>query len=239
MGEPKRRLCGVLTCKAGKRANDRHQTRVHKAQAVPHDEHVGIVSHVAGGGPKVDDGHRRRAALAKGMHVSHHIVPQLFFVLRRAVKVNVVQMGAHFIELHFGNGQPQLPLALREPEPQPAPGGELMLRRKKKLHLVACIARGQRRLIAVVFSHRYTLRCTYNVVLYHKSGGARKQKRPAATAAGRFVCLLTVPQFCPGRHTDGRRQSGAARSRAAAEFPFYSARCTARSACGTHTHSVD
>ena len=59
------------------------QLTAQEPQTLAHDDDVGVVPDVAGGGgPEVDDRPRLGAALPPGVHVGHHVVAQLLLVAR-------------------------------------------------------------------------------------------------------------------------------------------------------------
>ena len=113
-------------------------------QGVPLEDHIGIVSHEAGGGPQVDDGPGLGAGQTEGVDMGHHIVPQLPLLLSGHGIIDVRQMLPHLRQLLVGDGKPKLLLAFRQGEPEPAPGGKLPVIGKDLLHLPAGIAAAQR-----------------------------------------------------------------------------------------------
>lgn len=60
---------------------------------------VRVVPHEAAGGAHVDDALRRGAALPKGVHVRHHVVPRLRLLLLRLGEVDVQHVGLHLRDL--------------------------------------------------------------------------------------------------------------------------------------------
>ena len=66
----------------------------------------GVVPHVAGGGPKVDDGGSLGTAGSKRVHVSHDVVPASPLLPRRQLKVDARQVCLHLLKLLVRNVQP-------------------------------------------------------------------------------------------------------------------------------------
>lgn len=66
-----------------------------------------VVPDVAGGGTQVDDGSSRGAAVRKGVHVGHHVVPQLALLLSRHGEVDVLLVALHLLNLGLCDGQTQ------------------------------------------------------------------------------------------------------------------------------------
>ena len=116
-----------------------HQLIPDQGQPLPHEDDVGVVPHIAAGGPQVDDGHGLGALGAKGVDVGHDVVAQLLLLLGRQFIVNVGEMGLHLVNLLLGDGQAQLHLRPGQRHPQLAPGGKLLVRGKQVLHLIAGI----------------------------------------------------------------------------------------------------
>lgn len=55
----------------------------------------------------MDDGRSRRAAVGKGVHVRHHVVPELALLLRRHGEVDVLLVALHLLDLGLCDGQAQ------------------------------------------------------------------------------------------------------------------------------------
>ena len=76
----------------------------------------------------MDYGHGIGAQLAIGMDMGHDVMAQLFLESGRLFKVDILDMGPHFVKLFVGYIQAQLLLGLGQIYPQPAPCGKLELR---------------------------------------------------------------------------------------------------------------
>lgn len=55
----------------------------------------------------MDDGRGRRAAVRKGVHVRHHVVPELALLLGRHGEVDVLLVALHLLDLGLCDGQTQ------------------------------------------------------------------------------------------------------------------------------------
>ena len=139
----------ILPGELGQAVDNPHQLVLHQLQALPHEDHVGVVAHIAAGGTQVDDGHGLGAQLAIGVDMGHHVVAQLLLPLGGLGIVDVGEMGLQFIHLLLGHGQTQLHLRPGQGHPQPPPGGELLVRGEQIQHLVAGIAGGKGALISI------------------------------------------------------------------------------------------
>ena len=84
-----------------------------------------------------------RAGVAERADVRHHVVAQPVLILGGTVKIDIVEMRAHFLKLLVRDGQPQLLLALGEREPETAERRKLPLRGEEMLHLLRGIARAE------------------------------------------------------------------------------------------------
>lgn len=55
----------------------------------------------------MDDGRSRRAAVRKGVHVRHHVMPELALLLGRHGEVDVRLVALHLLDLGLCDGQTQ------------------------------------------------------------------------------------------------------------------------------------
>ena len=74
-------------------------------KAIPVQDQVGVVGHIAAGGPQMEDPRRRRRRLAVGVYVCHHIVAYLSLPLDGRIIVDVGDMRLQLGDLRFGDGQ--------------------------------------------------------------------------------------------------------------------------------------
>ena len=127
--------------------DDVHQALPDQLQALPHEDHVGVVAHIAAGGAQVDDGHGLRALGAVGMDVRHHVMAQALLLGLGHIVVDIVLVGLQLIDLRLGHRQAQLHLRPGQGDPEPAPGGEFFVLREQIEHLRAGVAAGKGALI--------------------------------------------------------------------------------------------
>ena len=165
MGEPQggQRLVGVS--EFGQIVQHPHQLIPHQEKSFPHDDHIGVVSHIATGSAQVDDGHGVRALVAVGMDVCHDIVAQLLFVAGGSFVVDVVHMLLHLGHLRLGHWQTQLHLRPSQGDPETVPGGELLIGGENILHLLAGIPGGQRAFVFIMIhmlSHSFHFMFQYH-----------------------------------------------------------------------------
>ena len=95
----------------------------------------------------MNDRHRGRALGAEHMNMTHDIVPKLGFLFRHGVKVDVVQMLFHLVDLFLRDVESELPFGFRKCDPESSPGGVLALRGPVVTHFRAGVTIGQRTLI--------------------------------------------------------------------------------------------
>ena len=163
-----------------------------QTQRVAHDDQIRVVAHVAGRRAQMDDRLRGRAAFAEGQHVRHHVVPHRLLMLRGPGVIDVVDVRAHLVDLRLRNGQPQLPLRLRQRDPQPPPDRKLHVRRKQRLHLPRGVPRGERGNITFAQAHHLFFIIFNNIVAKNKQ--KIKQMRKIIPAAPGFSKNLSL---CP------------------------------------------
>ena len=101
---------------------------------LPHQQEIGVVRDVGARGAEVQERPRRRRLLAQEMDVRHHVVAQALLVLRRAVEIRVVEVGAQLAQGVVGDGEPQLLLALHQGEPQATPQTDAASLAPQRLH---------------------------------------------------------------------------------------------------------
>ena len=126
------------------------QLFAHQLQRVAHHQHVGVVAHIAAGGPQVDDAPGVGTLQAVGVHVAHHVVAALFLPALGVLVIDVVPVGLQLGDLLVGDGQALGLLGPGQGDPQPAPGAELVLFGEQVLHFPACIPGAEGALIGIV-----------------------------------------------------------------------------------------
>lgn len=127
VSEAETRQLAILRRELRQLVDDCDELRLHKLQRLTHQDQVGVVGDVATRRAEMNDSASRRAAIAVGVDVSHHIVPQFLFVLCGESEVDVVSGRFEFRNLSFGNLDAQFPLGLGECDPQPPPRRVLAL----------------------------------------------------------------------------------------------------------------
>ena len=68
-------------------------------RAFAHQDQVGVVGDVAARGAQVNDRPGSGAQVAVGVHVGHHVVPQLLLVSGGGGEIDVVDVGRQFGDL--------------------------------------------------------------------------------------------------------------------------------------------
>ena len=126
------------------------QLAAHYLQPLAHDKDIGIVAHIAAGGPQMDDALCLRALHAVGIDVAHHVVAALLFPGGGHIVIDVVLVRLQLGDLRVGDGQALLLLGLRQRDPQPAPRLEFIVLREDVLHLFRRVTRLERGNIGIV-----------------------------------------------------------------------------------------
>ena len=122
-------------------------------QGLPHDDHIGVIAHIAAGGTQMNDALCLGALQAVGIDVAHHVMAYQLFPGDGVLVIDVILVGFQLGNLFVGDGQALLLLGLGQGNPQLAPGAELVVVREDILHLVRSIAGAERRDIAVMLCH--------------------------------------------------------------------------------------
>jgi len=112
-------------------------------QPLAHQDKVGVVGDVGARRAEVDEGACRRRLLTQMVDVCHHVVADALLVLRRALEIGIVQVGAQLRERPLRDVDAQLPLDLHEGEPQPAPQPDPSPLPPQGLHRRGGVALGQ------------------------------------------------------------------------------------------------
>ena len=113
-----------------------------QAECIACGHQVGVVGDEARSGAQVNDGRRARAGTRERVHMGHDVVANEALLVARELKVDRVDVGAHFVELGLAYlRQAELLLGSGQVQPQLAPRGELALIAKAGQHLFARVAR--------------------------------------------------------------------------------------------------
>lgn len=150
VGEAKRRQVAVLGSELTEDANGLDKLALNELESIADLDNVSVVSNVARGGTKMDDGHGRRGSLSVGMDVAHDIVTELLLLLGGILKVDIVQLGTHLLELLIADLNAKLLLGGGKSSPKLAPRSELHGRRPHKGHLFGGISLDERMLVLLL-----------------------------------------------------------------------------------------
>ena len=129
----------------------------HQLEPFPHQDDVGVVPDKAAGGPQVDDALGPGTLEAVGVNVAHHVVAAFLFPGGGILVVDVLPVGLQLLNLLLGDGKALLLFRLGQGDPQLAPGAELVVFRKDKLHLPAGVPGGKGAEVTVVLVHNFLL----------------------------------------------------------------------------------
>ena len=143
----------VLLGKIGQQSQHANQLFAHQLQAFAHNDHIGIIAHIAAGGTQMNDAGCLGALQAIGVHMAHHIVANQFFTGNGILVVDVVLVGFQLGDLFIGDAKALLLLGLSQSDPQAAPCAELVVFAENILHFVRRIAGRKRTDIAVMLCH--------------------------------------------------------------------------------------
>mmetsp|Transcript_34481 Transcript_34481/g.50057 ORF Transcript_34481/g.50057 Transcript_34481/m.50057 type:complete len:216 (+) Transcript_34481:853-1500(+) len=140
----------VLLSKSFQHIERLYQLSLDKMQRLPNQDDIRVISNITTSSTQVDNGHGSRSNLTKRMYMTHHIVAELFLLLSRELKVNVVQLSLHLFQLLIGYFDPKFLLSSGEGQPEFAPGTELHRWRPYSAHFFRCVALHQRRFVLMV-----------------------------------------------------------------------------------------
>ena len=130
--------------------NDVEELAADDPQALPHDDHVGVVADVAARRAQVDDPLRRGALHPVGVDVAHHIVTDLLLPRLGDVVVDVVRVGLQLGDLRVGDREALPLLRPGQGDPQLPPGFELVVGGKNVLHFIARVTGAKGAFVSVV-----------------------------------------------------------------------------------------
>ncbi len=113
------KACRVaLSCgKSSQRVDNTHQPVAHQLESLPQQDQIGVIGHETARSAQMDNGPRQGTLVAIGVHVRHDIMPQLTLVLLRHVKIDLVDVCAHFLQLVVANIDSQFLLGLGQRDP--------------------------------------------------------------------------------------------------------------------------
>ena len=91
-------------------------------QAVPVDDQVGVIGHIAARGAQVNNARSGRGSLAVGIDVRHYVVADFLFPGLHAVIVDIRDMRSQLVHLRLRHRQAQFHFRFCQRHPQPPPG---------------------------------------------------------------------------------------------------------------------
>ena len=95
MSESQARQVTIGSGKQRQVMNHAHQAITDQLQRLHQQKQIGVVGHETTGRTQVDDPSGFRTLVSVGMHVSHHVMTQVAFVVGRHLKVNVLDSRPH------------------------------------------------------------------------------------------------------------------------------------------------
>ena len=128
MGKCKGRKFFVFLCEIRQFCDHIDQFLFYDLQSLCHQDDIGIISHIAGGGSQVNDAFCLRALLTVRIHVRHDIVADHLFSFLCHVIIDVFRMGFQLVDLFLCNRKSQLFFCFRQGDPQLPPCAELFIR---------------------------------------------------------------------------------------------------------------
>ena len=141
----------VLLGKVRQLCQHTHQLFTHQLKTLPHHDDVGVIAHIAAGGPQMDDACCLGALLTVGVDVAHDVVAHQLFPLDSHFVVDIVhmsfQLGYH---VRGDVGQALIHFGTSQCHPQPPPSAELVVVREDVLHFIGSVAGGKRADIAIM-----------------------------------------------------------------------------------------
>jgi hypothetical protein len=155
MGHAEGRFVGPLLGEDGEGRDNRQHPGDHEIEGIASDDEIRVIANVGRGRPEVKNRLGRRGAVGKGLEVGHYIVPGALFVLPYPLEIigGHFEVGQHLLEGFGWDREPQLTLRGSERQPQAPPGCVTVTRREEPLHLLGCIAAGERVVEAVERGH--------------------------------------------------------------------------------------
>ena len=158
----------VFVGKLAQSSQDTHQLVPDKPEGLAHDDDIGVVPHIAAGGPQVDDAGGLGSHQAIGIDMGHHIMAHFLFPGGGGFKIDFGQVGFQLLHLLLGHRQTQGMLRLGKRYPELPPGDDSLLSGEQVQHILGSVAGGQGGFIAV--SHTALLSQCYRMMMLSRSG---------------------------------------------------------------------
>jgi hypothetical protein len=134
----------MLLGEAAKLIDHRGQSAGQKLQPLAHQNQIGVVGDVTACGTEMNNRPSLGADIAIGVHVGHHVVPQLSLVSRRRLEIDVINVGLQLLKLLLADVQAHLLLGLGQYDPQPPPQAKFSLLAEQLGHLGRGVAADER-----------------------------------------------------------------------------------------------
>ena len=170
-------------------------------QAVPVEDQVRVVGHIAAGGPQVDDARRRGGRQAISIHMGHDIVADLLLPLLRGGVVDIGDVGFQLRHLLRRDGQAQIMLRPGQLHPQPPPGLEPHVRGKQVQHVFRRIPGSQGGFVNVLAhkSPSFTFEDSIQFILQKSSGNvqAKELERRRRSSSFSFYRMMRLSRSAP------------------------------------------
>ena len=150
VGKAQRRKTLVGVRELGKLCQNIDQFPAYQAERFAHDDHIGIISHVAACRAEMDDALRLGALQSICIDMAHNVVADDLLTRLRFRIVDIIGVFLELRDLLIRDRKSQLLLCLCQRDPQFSPRSELHVGREDILHLSACVSLGKRAHISVI-----------------------------------------------------------------------------------------
>ena len=140
-GQP--RACGWRSVSSA--AEHRDEPAEQQAQAVAHDDQIGVVGDERAGGAEVQERPGGRGLVAEGVHVRHDVVAEAPLVARRRGEVGVVEVGPHLRQRLLGDRRGRAPARPRRARARAGARARCGAARPRALHRGRGVAGAERR----------------------------------------------------------------------------------------------
>ena len=168
------------------RREHRDEPAEQQAEAVAHDDQIGVVGDERAGGAEVEERPGRGRLVAEGVHVRHDVVAEPPLVRARPRRGRRRRGGpASAASASSGIGEAELALGLRQREPEPAPEPDAVRLAPEPLHRGRGVARAERRAPAIV-AHRNTRSVK---VICPPARGRPGRPRPGGRSSRSATCV--------------------------------------------------
>ena len=150
VGKAQRRKTLVGVRELGKLCQNIDQFPAYQAERFAHDDHIGIISHVAACRAEMDDTLSLGALQSVRIDMAHDIMADYLLTRLCFRIVNILSVFLQLRDLLICDRKSQLLLRLCQRDPQFSPCPEFHVRGENVLHLSACVSLGKRAHISVI-----------------------------------------------------------------------------------------